>query len=441
MSELTPLTLGQQRPTSATPLRAITKPVRSLYAHIPFCFHKCHYCDFYSFVDNRDRQAAFTDLLIRELRAQAVHADPQATASGRQPSLDTLFVGGGTPSLLKPELWQRLLEALHEAFDLGNANDPSRPAAEFTVECNPETVTPQLMTTLRAAGVNRVSIGAQSFNPAHLKTLERWHDPANVERALMMAADAGINRRSIDLIYAIPGQTLDDWQRDLDTALNLGTSGSSHAPIDHLSCYALTYEPNTAMTKRLQRGDFIPADETLEVAMYDRTVATLRSAGFERYEVSNFARPGAACQHNLVYWNHAGDSQWLAIGPSASGAVAGHRWKNIPHLGDWMAAIQQNAGYAPITDHEPPDPRRALLERIMLALRVSAGLNIHALIAEANTIDPTQQLAGRLTAAAQSQINIDLLRVTDNHHWALTDRGYHFADGVAARLMASITPH
>jgi coproporphyrinogen III oxidase-like Fe-S oxidoreductase len=232
---------------------------------------------------------------------------------------------------------------------------------EFTVECNPETVTPELMEILVQGGVNRVSMGAQSFNPVHLKTLERWHDPASVPRALSIARDAGISRRSIDLIFGIPGQTLDDWKSDLDAALALGTT--------HLSCYNLTYEPNTAMTARKNRGEFAAADEDLEVEMYSATLAALRAAGLERYEVSNYARPGDEARHNLAYWHQ---EQWLAAGPSASAHVAGHRWKNLPRLDDYLSFSDE--GFAAITDHEPPDAQRALAERIMTGLRLARGL-------------------------------------------------------------------
>ncbi|QYU68363.1 coproporphyrinogen III oxidase family protein [Leptolyngbya sp. 15MV] len=207
--------------------------VRSLYIHIPFCFHKCHYCDFYSFVDTQDRQGPMVDRLVRELSAQAPWT--------RGEVLETVFVGGGTPSLLRPELWERLLGAMHAVLRFGQQT-------EFTVECNPETVTPELMAVLRSGGVNRVSIGAQSFEARHLRTLERWHDPENVARAIELARRAGIERQSVDLIYAIPGQTLDDWARDLERTLALGTT--------HVSCYNLTYEPNTAMAVRLRRGEF-----------------------------------------------------------------------------------------------------------------------------------------------------------------------------------------
>jgi oxygen-independent coproporphyrinogen-3 oxidase len=224
-----------------------------LYVHVPFCFHKCHYCDFYSLVDNRDRQAAFVERLEHELAAQAPLTQGQP--------LHTIFFGGGTPSLLRVDLWKRLLAFLNTTFDLSAIH---RGVGEFTVECNPETVTPELMATLRAGGVDRISLGAQSFNPAHLKTLERWHDPANVARAIALARDAGIARQSIDLIFGIPGQTLADWTSDLEHAIALQT--------EHLSCYNLTYEPNTAMTARLKRGEFAAADEDVEVEMYETTL-------------------------------------------------------------------------------------------------------------------------------------------------------------------------
>lgn len=381
---------------------------RSLYIHVPFCFHKCHYCDFYSFVDARDQQDAFVDALLAELRFLGAFAD----------RLETVFVGGGTPSLLRTDLWERVLDGLHGAFSMA-------PGAEFTVECNPETVTPELVRTLAGGGVNRVSMGAQSFDARHLKTLERWHEPASVARALAMCAEGGIARRSIDLIYAIPGQTMDDWARDLDIALGL--------PIEHISCYALTYEPNTPMTARLGRGEFAAAEEDLEVAMAERTVSVVRGAGFERYEVSNSARGAAArCAHNLAYWRSA---QWVAAGPSASAHIAGHRWKNVPRLGDWMAGIAENGGASPIVDHEPPDARRALAERIMMGIRVSDGLAWDEIEAMAEALGAKERLARALdltmergwTVRAEKQVR-------------LTDLGFHFADGVASNLIAALRP-
>ncbi len=411
-------------------------PITSLYIHTPFCVHKCHYCDFYSFVDTRDQQEAFVDRLIGELRVLAPHAG----------ALKTIFVGGGTPSLLRIPLWERLLNALDALFDLSIIRPPAAtpaPAAwhaehadpwlpvscgEFTVECNPESATPDLMHALRAGGVNRVSIGAQSFVDRHLKTLERWHNPDNVAKAIQHARDAGIERQSIDLIFAIPGQTLDEWNEDLRRALALGTT--------HLSCYSLTYEPNTAMTTRLGRGEFQPAPEELEEQMFRHTVCTLRAAGLDRYEVSNFARPGHESRHNIAYWIQ---EQWLGAGPSASSHVlagptlgAGSwRYNNMPRLGDYL----NSAGHPPVVDLEWPDPARLIRERIMMGLRLHAGLEIQPILNDLNALSP--RAADRLHRVAQSVASLGHITL-DEQRWTLTDAGFLFCDGIAAQLMGAI---
>jgi oxygen-independent coproporphyrinogen-3 oxidase len=403
-------------------------PITSLYLHTPFCVHKCHYCDFYSFVDTRDQQEAFVDRLIDELRTLAPHAGP----------LMTIFVGGGTPSLLRVELWKRLLGAIDGLFDLSIIRAPWRAehadpwlpvsCGEFTVECNPESASPELMHILHAGGVNRVSIGAQSFVDRHLKTLERWHNPDNVEKAIQHARGAGIERQSVDLIFAIPGQTLEEWDQDLRRALSFGTS--------HLSCYSLTYEPNTAMTKRLGRGEFEPAPEELEEAMFRHTLDTLRAAGLERYEVSNFARPGHESRHNIAYWIQ---EQWLGAGPSASSHVLGGptlsqgswRYKNIPRLGDYLAST----GHSPVVDLEPPDQLRLIRERLMMGLRLHAGLDIQPLLRDLSTLNPSSSV--RLLRLAQSVSALGHLTLTD-HRWTLTDAGFLFCDGIAAQLMGAI---
>jgi oxygen-independent coproporphyrinogen-3 oxidase len=373
----------------------------SLYIHIPFCFHKCHYCDFYSLVDTQDRQEVFTGRLLDELAALAPWG-------GR---LESVFVGGGTPTLLRLALWEDLLACLHTRFDL--SGNP-----EFTVECNPETATPELFGLLREGGVNRISIGAQSFDPVHLKTLERWHDPANVLKALDLARGAGIERQSLDLIHAIPGQSLDDWRRDLETALGAGTT--------HLSCYALTYEPNTAMTARLKRGEFVRADDDLEADMFLLTLEMVRSAGMDRYEVSNFARAGEECRHNLGYWRQR---NWLAAGPSASAHMNGHRWKNTARLDDYLRGGAE--GFAPITDYEAADARRNLAERIMTGLRIAEGLDEGAVLLEAAGSAP------RLCTAAKGFGSRGLLS-TAGGRWRLTDAGFLVADSVAADLMGAL---
>ncbi|MFO0963020.1 MAG: radical SAM family heme chaperone HemW [Phycisphaerales bacterium] len=314
------------------------------YVHVPFCFHKCHYCDFYSFVDAQDRQEAYVQRLEEELAAMAGFVGAP---------LETLFVGGGTPTLLRPPLLARALAAVR-------AHLPFAADAEWTVEANPETVTPEVAQTLVAAGVNRVSLGAQSFDPALLQTLERWHEPASVARAVGHLRAAGVARVSLDLIFGIPGATLEQWERDLDQALALEPQ--------HLSCYGLTYEPNTAMTRRLQRGEFEPCEEDLEAAMFERTQARLGAAGFEQYEISNWARGAPErCRHNLLYWRNR---DWLAFGPSASGHASGLRWKNVPRLADWL---EQGPG-SPAVDVEQATPDMRAGERLMMGLRLREGI-------------------------------------------------------------------
>jgi oxygen-independent coproporphyrinogen-3 oxidase len=411
-------------------------PARSLYVHVPFCFHKCHYCDFYSIVDTRDRQEAFTQRLVRELRALA----PWAAGA----PLRTIFVGGGTPSLLRVDLWERVLAALGEYFDLslirragaatGAARDTNEAGrereAEFTVECNPETVTPALMGALRGGGVTRVSVGAQSFDPRHLKTLERWHDPANVHRALEMARGADIPRASIDLIYAIPGQTLEDLDADLRTALGTGLGPEGGLGLSHLSAYSLTYEPNTAMTARLKRGEFAPAPEDLEVEMLGLLLERTRGAGLERYEVSNFARRGEESVHNLAYWRQ---EQWLAAGPSASGHVAGHRWKNAPRLDDYLSVDDE--GFAPIVEHESPDARRALIERLMTGVRVREGFDAGEIAAQAGAISPGVRDA--VARVIDAEVGAGRLSVVGGRVGP-TEAGFLLADGVALQFLEAV---
>ncbi len=384
-------------------------PARSLYIHIPFCSHKCHYCDFYSFVDTRDRQAVFADRLERELAALSVAAG----------TIDTIFVGGGTPSLLEVPLWEGLLRAMDDRFDLGAIKSGK---GEFTVECNPESVTPELMSALRAGGVSRISMGAQSFRNEHLKTLERLHDPERVPRAVEMARAAGIDRVSLDLIFAIPGQTLDDLTQDLEAALSL--------PIEHISCYELTYEPNTAMTKRLEMGQFDRCPEELEIEMFEYVGKRTKAAGFERYEVSNYARPGAECRHNLAYWRQ---EQWLAAGPSASAHIAGHRYKNIPRLETYLD--REDAGFSAIVDHEGPDPIRLIQEKLMTGLRLREGVAGGDLLRELGELDA--EAASRLDHEAAMQSHLGRLVRTEDR-WMLTEEGLLLADGVASNLMVAI---
>ncbi|MEC9372917.1 MAG: hypothetical protein VYC34_03700, partial [Planctomycetota bacterium] len=225
-------------------------------------------------------------------------------------------------------------------------------------------------------------------------------------------------------------QTLEQWGEDLDRALAL--KGPDGALVEHLSAYALTYEPNTAMTARMRRGEFDPATDELEAGMYLHAVERLRTAGFDRYEVSNFARGrDAESRHNLAYWRN---DDWLAAGPSAAAHVAGHRWKNVPRLTDWMEGVTTSGGDSPIIEHEPPDPVRALQERLMMGLRIAEGLPADEVLAEAERIGAEE----RLQAAVRREWHGGLLELAEGR-WRLTDDGFLQADGIAGRLMRAVS--
>lgn len=349
---------------------------------------------------DEDRQAAFTDALCAELRFHAQRAPLRPRS---------IFIGGGTPTLLRLDLWERLLAALRDVGALGEVE-------EFTVEANPETVTPELMALLAAGGVNRVSMGAQSFQPALLKALERWHEPASVGRAMGITRAAGITNVNLDLIFAIPGQTLDLLDADLDAALGLGPT--------HLSCYNLTYEPNTALTTKLRLGRIRPIEEDLEAQMYERVLDRLETAGFEHYEISNWAAPREAssyrCAHNLNYWRNL---NWLALGPSASGHVDGYRWKNEAHLGRYLSG----APTPPRVDEEHLPSERRTGEALMMGLRLREGVSETWLDAHLTPDDPRRATINELIALGFLERTVDRLR--------LTRRGLFVADPVIAKLL------
>lgn len=385
--------------------------IDSLYFHVPFCVHKCHYCDFYSLVEDgprdsspqalpqappRDRQAAFCERLIEELR----WLDRQFELTPR-----TIFFGGGTPTLLRVDLWRTLIQVMNQIGVTGRVE-------EWTVEANPETVTPQLMEVLTSGGVNRISIGAQSFNPHLLGVLERRHKPASVYDAVSVVRSAGIGQINLDLIFAIPGQTLGMLDADLDAALALTP--------DHLSCYNLTYEPHTPLTHRMHQGLLTPLDENVQREMFQRIIHRLAAAGYEHYEISSWALPGRHCAHNQVYWHN---KNWLGLGPSAASHIAGHRWKNEAHLGRYL---EHHPGF-PIVDYEHLPRARQIGEQLMLGLRLLEGVSRQWLREQIPKNDPRWIDISELT-------QMGMLQQTDSH-LRLTKQGLLVADMVIERLL------
>jgi oxygen-independent coproporphyrinogen-3 oxidase len=321
-----------------------------------------------------------------------------------------VFFGGGTPSLLPAAPMRRLIEGLRQRFDFARLD-------EWTIECNPATVSAEYLSMLRELGVDRLSFGAQSFDRAELQTLERHHDPDDVPRSIDLARAAGFRRLNLDLIYAIPGQTLDSWIRSLGATLALGTT--------HVSCYGLTYEPNTPMAVKKRLGLLRATDESLELEMFRHTRAATSAKGLPAYEISNYAAPGDECRHNLVYWT-GGD--YIGLGPSAASHVQGWRWKNRPHLGEWENAVA--AKRLPAIDVEVLSPRQRAGELAMLMLRLSRGLQIDLFRAK------TGQDALSLFDDTLSRLARNGLLSVDAGAVRITDSGLPLADAIAAEFLA-----
>ena len=286
---------------------------RAAYVHVPFCAHKCGYCDFASLAGVDHLADRYLDALERELRML-----------GQPSPVETIFIGGGTPTRLSAGQLARLLRATRTWF-------PLEAGGEWTVEANPGTLDAEKVAVLAEGGVNRVSLGAQSFQPALLQALERNHGPEEVPRAIELIRPK-IERWSFDLIFGVPGSNPSLWERDLEEALTLGPA--------HLSCYGLVYEKGTALWKQWNAGQVRAVDEESERAMYAHTMDRLSEAGLAQYEISNFARPGDECRHNLVYW--ANDA-YFGVGLGAARYVDGVRSVNTRDLPAYLKRLEAGA--------------------------------------------------------------------------------------------------
>ncbi|MGH7180044.1 MAG: radical SAM family heme chaperone HemW [Tepidisphaeraceae bacterium] len=378
--------------------------ITGLYVHIPFCFHKCHYCDFYSITHQTEsRMARFVELLLSEARMWG------SESAGPTLRPRTVFLGGGTPTLLPLPEMHRLLQGLRAEFDFSALR-------EWTVEANPATVSLEYLRMMRACGVDRISFGAQSFDRSELKTLERHHEPADVPEAIRLAAEAGFKRINLDLIFGIPGQSMDSWACSLNRAMSLG--------LDHLSCYNLTYEPNTPLAVKRRMNLLTPLGEDLELEMFRHTRRTLGDAGILPYEISNFARRGQECLHNLLYWS---GGSYIGLGPAAASHIAGTRFRNRPHLGEWETGVC--AGALPVVDVETPTPRQRAFEMIMLALRLSGGLNFSEYAGQTGS-DARRMFAPQIDHFAR----LGLLNV-DDQRMSLSDRGVELSDAIVSAFL------
>ncbi len=330
------------------------------YVHVPFCAVRCGYCDFntYTALELGNPPGASRDTYAEAAVAEIALA--REVLGERAVPLDTVFFGGGTPTLLPAADLVSIVAALRCEFGLS-------PDAEVTTEANPDSVTPAELETLRAGGVNRISFGMQSAVPSVLATLDRTHDPARVPSVVRWARSAGFDQVSVDLIYGTPGESLDDWHASVNAAVALEP--------DHVSAYALIVEQGTALARRIARGD-LPAPDDDDVAdKYELVDDALVAAGYEWYEVSNWARGGNyACRHNLGYWQ---GSDWWGVGPGAHSHVGGVRWWNVKHPAAYAARVA--AGESPAAGREVLDAGIQRVERVLLETRLATGLPLDVL--------------------------------------------------------------
>jgi putative oxygen-independent coproporphyrinogen III oxidase len=372
--------------------------VRHLYVHLPFCAHRCGYCDFVTAVGRGDRHQAYVDALLAELELERGVLDP---------SVKTIFLGGGTPTFTEPTALERLLAALPDA-------------SEVTVEANPETVTPQLARLLSRNRVNRVSLGAQSFQPRLLRVLERHAGPENVRGAVYVLRDAGFDNISLDLLYGIPGQSAADLDADLAEALALEP--------EHVSCYELEAKPGTRFT-HAHGAELERQAESME-SYFERVVEALIDAGYRWYETANFCRAAGGsggldlrAQHNLGYWL---GQDYLGLGIGAVSTIDGLRHRNTPKLGAYTTALA--GGRRPGRELEPLDDEVRQRERVLLGLRLDEPLSLAGL--EAAVDEDAIRRLERLGLARRGKGEVRAGTVT------LTERGRFLGGGVTAELLA-----
>lgn len=370
---------------------------QAAYIHVPFCVHRCGYCDF-TLVARRD------DLIGEYLRALEI--DLQTL--GEPKPVATLFLGGGTPTHLPPRELARLLELVRQWF-------PLKEGDEFSVEANPAGLTAEKIDVLADAGVNRLSLGVQSFDEAVLKFLERDHVQADIIQAVQNVRRR-IANHSLDLIFGVPGQSLESWRGTLENALALEPT--------HLSTYGLTFEKGTAFWTRLMKGQIQQTPDELERGMYSHSMETLSSAGFEQYELSNFARPGFRCRHNQIYWRC--EPYW-GFGPGAARYLNGRREMNHKSVTTWIKRVL--AGDSPIMDFEELSAEDRARELAVLGLRMCEGIDMADF--EKRTGSSLELLAPEAIARHRSQ---GFLEETTSH-LRLTREGRFVADSVVSDFL------
>ena len=375
-----------------------------LYIHIPFCVRKCTYCDFASFAGKEHWMRSYVDLLLLEC--------DQQLASLHNPDITSIYIGGGTPSILPAELFQCLLQGIHARFHI-------LPDCEWTCEANPGTLTPQWLDVARQNGVNRLSMGVQAKQSSLLNILGRIHEFSDVQQSVSMAKDHGIENISLDLMFGLPGQNLDMWVETLHAALELKPR--------HISCYGLIPEDGTPLKRDLDTGKLTLPNENDEREMYDTAIRVLHQSGFQQYEISNFALPGYACQHNIGYWRQV---YYLGIGVAASSMLpcTGYpylRKTNPSTLEEYQSVLSGNL----LPEIQFISKEEAMFETLMLGLRMNDGVNEQAF----HTMHGVSLEAYRGPALRQ-QIQKGLIEMSHGSY-RLTRRGMDIQNSILVDLM------
>ena len=374
----------------------------ALYLHIPYCLHKCGYCDFNSHPENQEESAHYVEALLKELKYYSTTL--------KSYNVPTVFVGGGTPTILPPLQLKIILDTVRQHFNL-------TPDCEITIEANPATIKLETLQEIRAAGYNRISIGVQSFDEKELQLLERVHNEEEIHSTVHRARSAKFKNLSMDLMFALPDQTIGKWQSHLKQAIAKNP--------DHLSTYNLTIEPATAFFKLHERGKICLPHEDIQLEMYKTTIQILEDAGYSQYEISNFSKPGMESQHNINYWNNG---EYLGVGAGASSYLNGERFKNTNLPSIYIREIETKA--SAVDTRERLEPLSAMGETLMLGLRLLKGISID--VFENRFQVSFQKVYGK---SVESLLSQELITFNQNRI-ALSRKGLFLADSVILKFMA-----
>ena len=373
-----------------------------LYLHIPYCLHKCGYCDFNSHPENQVESVHYVEALLKELKFYSTTL--------KSYNVPTVFMGGGTPTILPPSQLKKILDTVRQGFNLTSD-------CEITIEANPATIKLETLQEIHAAGYNRISIGVQSFDEKELQLLERVHNEEEIHSTVHRARSANFENLSMDLMFALPDQSTVKWQSHLKQA-------TAKNP-DHLSTYNLTIEPVTAFFKLQEKGKLCLPHEDIQLEMYETTIQVLEDAGYSQYEISNFSKPGMESQHNINYWNNG---EYLGVGAGASSYLNGERSKNINLPSIYIREIETKA--SAVDTRERLEPLQAMGETLMLGLRLLKGVSID--VFENRFQVSFQKVYGKVV---ESLLNQELITLNENRI-ALSRKGLFLADSVILKFMA-----